>query len=578
MAIMGLSSKKSSAWAIWMIASPTLLIIVVIIVTYHDPYLGKFGGFVKAKFLGKDGQNVTYIGAAAAPRESIEASCVTSSSDVLITSPQDLKNHSISQSNIANYTADVIDEKTRHGLLAPGFDEESCISRYESHLLRKASPYKPSQYLLSKLRNYENLHRKCGPHKKLYNSTMRKLSKSKHVSVTDNKCRYIVWKGANGLGNRMISLASTFLYAVLTDRVLLVEFSSDMIGLFCQPFTNSSWYLPQDFPYKDRLAQLPRFEQFSDIKINATHGGNKMPLPPFVFLNLELGGGDRMKYFHCDRSQSLLKKVPVLILGSDQYFVPSLFMVPSFKQEVEFMFPQHEAVFHFLGQYLFSPANEPWGLIVRFYEAYMAKADQRIGLQIRVFHPELTPIQTIMDQLLSCVLNNDVLPHVADNKSERYLVQNKTSEAVLVASLYKDFTDNLKAMYWARPTVTGEVVGVYQASYEGQQIFGSANHNMKALAEMYLLSLCDVLVTSGESTFGYVAQSLGGLTPWIMMKTVGKKARKPACRRALSMEPCFHFPPRYSCETKAKIDNISSVFPYMKPCEDRHEGVKLVDI
>ncbi|PRQ45003.1 putative Type 1 galactoside alpha-(1,2)-fucosyltransferase [Rosa chinensis] len=37
----------------------------------------------------------------------------------------------------------------------------------------------------------------------------------------------------------------------------------------------------------------------------------------------------------------------------------------------------------------------------------------------------------------------------------------------------------------------------------------------RACSEMYLLSLTDVLITISWSTFGYVAQSLGGLTPWI---------------------------------------------------------------
>ncbi|KAI9084496.1 hypothetical protein K1719_033484 [Acacia pycnantha] len=41
--------------------------------------------------------------------------------------------------------------------------------------------------------------------------------------------------------SRMITLAASFLYAILTDRVLLVRFGSDMVGLFCEPFPNSSW-------------------------------------------------------------------------------------------------------------------------------------------------------------------------------------------------------------------------------------------------------------------------------------------------------------------------------------------------
>ena len=67
---------------------------------------------------------------------------------------------------------------------------------------------------------------------------------------------------------------------------------------------------------------------------------------------------------------------------------------------------------------------------------------------------------------------------------------------------------------------------------------------MKALAEIYLLSLCDVLVTSSESSFGYVAQSLGGLKLWVLYQLLDKNIPVPPCDRDFSMEPCFHVPPK----------------------------------
>jgi xyloglucan fucosyltransferase len=54
-------------------------------------------------------------------------------------------------------------DKLLEGLLVSGFDEASCISRSQSHFYHKPSPHKPSPYLISKLRKYEELHRKCGP-------------------------------------------------------------------------------------------------------------------------------------------------------------------------------------------------------------------------------------------------------------------------------------------------------------------------------------------------------------------------------------------------------------------------------
>jgi xyloglucan fucosyltransferase len=101
-------------------------------------------------------------------------------------------------------------------------------------------------------------------------------------------------------------------------------------------------------------------------------------------------------------------------------------------------------------------------------------------------------------------------------------------------------------------------------------------HNRKAWAEMYLLSLTDVLVTSAWSTFGYVAQGLGGLRPWILYKTENDTAPDPPCRRAMSMEPCFHAPPFYDCKAKKGIDT-GTLVPHVRHCEDISWGLKVVD-
>ncbi|KAJ0102623.1 hypothetical protein Patl1_05745 [Pistacia atlantica] len=77
-------------------------------------------------------------------------------------------------------------------------------------------------------------------------------------------------------------------------------------------------------------------------------------------------------------------------------------------------------------------------------------------------------------------------------------------------------------MYKTHPTVSGEVIEVYQPSQEEHQMTYSNLHNIKTCAKMNLLSMCDVLVTSSWSTFGNVAQGLVGLKPWILYE-IGDK-------------------------------------------------------
>ncbi|KAJ6326113.1 hypothetical protein OIU78_013245 [Salix suchowensis] len=417
--------------------------------------------------------------------------------------------------NDSSQSSRMPDDKLLDGLLAPGFDERSCLSRYRSSLFRKISPHKPSSYLLSKLRRYEDLHKRCGPRTKSYKKACKRL-KSGHGS--SGGCNYLVWIPINGLGNRMISLASAFLYALLTDRVLLAELGNDMSGLFCEPFPNSSWIFPKNFSHKVEFRNHD--ERYARGYGNQLKQGiineSMESVPSYTLLNLDHSDYDLDRQsFYCNQNPSLLQK------------------------------------------------------------AYLANADERIGLQIRVFNTKTTKVQTVLDELFKCTQKEKLLPQVDPQNPAAAPSKNQKSKAILVTSLYTEFYENISNTYWAKPTVTGEVIGVYQPSHDETQHFGDNMHNMKAWAEMYLLSMSDVLVTSGCSTFGYVAQGLGGLKPWVLYKIEEEHTRNPSCVRDLSMEPCFHFPPTYDCRTKKKM-NAGSLFPYLKYCEDLNWGVKLV--
>jgi xyloglucan fucosyltransferase len=202
--------------------------------------------------------------------------------------------------------------------------------------------------------------------------------------------------------------------------------------------------------------------------------------------------------------------------------VPGLFQTQSFRDELETMFPEKDAAFYHIGRYLFHPSNA----VTSYYRANLA--GRRVGIQIRVFY-EKQP----QEQLLSCVRDEELLPNTTASTS------NDTS--VLVTSLSSWYYERIRGEYGGR---------VNQPSHEGVQRSGDAAHNVKALSEMYLLSMCDVLVTSGFSTFGYVAQGLAGLRPWVMARPPwwakdwreGLDPQGLPCRRMASVEPCFQCP------------------------------------
>ncbi|KAJ3695889.1 hypothetical protein LUZ60_001266 [Juncus effusus] len=468
-------------------------------------------------------------------------------------------------------------DKYLNNLLSPNHSPKSCLSRYTSVHYRRTAPPNPSPHLVHKLRLQESLQKTCGPGTAPYTRAIQNLLRSGQRTNFDSEsnCKYLVWIAYSGLGNRILTVASAFLYSLLTDRVLLIDRGKDMDDLFCEPFPETSWLLPVDFPLVNSFGN---FTIESPQSYGNIFGGkNDVKNANFVYLHLDHNYGDNDKLFFCEEDQKSVRESQWLILRSDNYFVPSLFLNPIFKDELNRLFPNKEMVFHNLGRYLFHPTNAVWGLITRYYDSYLSKADEILGLQVRVFETHPGPYKHIMGQILSCTQSQNLLPKTTLHESQTTVTPNyRKSKAVLLTSLNFGYYEMLRTMYWENPTSTKETISIFQPSYEGYQQSEKKNHDRKAWAEIYLLSLSDNLITTGWSTFGYVANGLAGQRPWIMFRPENRTVPDPACRKAESVEPCFHAPPLYDCELKQGADTGKMV-PHVRHCEDISWGIKLVE-
>lgn len=462
------------------------------------------------------------------------------------------------------------------GLLADGVDEQSCHSRYQSAAYRRIAGRQPSPILVSKLRRHEALQRRCGPGTAAYSEAAEQLRSGKSLAggVESAACKYLVTISYRGLGNRILAAASAFLYAMLTDRVLLIDPKRDMGELFCEPFPDTTWLLPPDFPLTSYTNfSVDTAQSYGNMLKNKVIGAS---LPAFVYIHLDHDATDEDKMFYCDEDQTVLRDIRWLVMRTDNYIVPGLFLAAGFLEELDMLFPEPDTVFHHLSRYLFHPNNHVWGLVTRYHDAYLAAADRRVGIQARAFEAGRDSPE-FLEQITTCTQKESLLPEILAGPSRVQPTQDaRKSTAVLVASLSAWYYDKIKSMYWEHAAATGEAVGVHQPSHEEHQQFGAKSHDAKAWAEIYLLSLTDVLVTGGWSTFGYVAQGLGGLTPWVMYKpTNGSVVPDPPCSRDLSVEPCFHAPPSYDCRIKKWADT-GKVVPHVQHCKDVSWGLKLV--
>uniref|UniRef100_A0A0D9WN66 Fucosyltransferase n=1 Tax=Leersia perrieri TaxID=77586 RepID=A0A0D9WN66_9ORYZ len=494
-----------------------------------------------------------------------------------------------------NYTDDPTggaDELFGGLLAAGGFDGDACHSRRELPRYYKHSPYAPSPYLLQKLRDYEARHRRCSPGTPLYAKSIEQLRSGAAHAAEAMECNYLAWIPFNGLGNRMLSLLASFLYAILTDRVFLVHFYDDFTDLFCEPFpgagdgetTTTTWALPPDFPIRDLwrfgVHSNESYRNLLNYKKITGDPGKETPLsvPPYVYLHLAHDAkGDDMR-FYCNDDQLVLKKVNWLLLQSDLYFVPSLYGIPEFEDELRWMFPEKESVAHLLGRYLLHPSNSVWGMVMRYHHSYLSSAKEMIGVQIRMFSWASVPVDDMYNQIMDCSRQEHILPDTNDDAgSTNATAAGRSTTAILVTSLQADYYERLKTKYYEHAATAasggggGEWVGVFQPSHEEQQEMGKRAHNQKALAEIYLLSFSDALLTSGMSTFGYVSSALAGLRPAMLLTAFGHKVPATPCVRAVSMEPCFHEPPPAATCQGNKAVNVS-VTRHIRRCEDLARG------
>uniref|UniRef100_A0ACD5XY92 Uncharacterized protein n=1 Tax=Avena sativa TaxID=4498 RepID=A0ACD5XY92_AVESA len=469
------------------------------------------------------------------------------------------------------------------GLLLPGFDEGSCASRYQSVYYRNNMTRSPTPYLIARLRRQEALQRRCGPGTEPYTrATERLKSGQKNVDTVDG-CSYLVLVSYRGLGNRILATVSAFLYAVLTDRVLLVDRMETFGDLFCEPFPGATWLLPLDFPlegYKDL------WESAAESYENVTLHNNTGPASEhrFVYIHLDHLATQANRLVYCDDHRQFLHRVQWVFLRTDGYIAPSFFLNPAYREELERMFPRKDSVFYVLSRYLLHPTNDVWGMVTRFYDSYLKNADERLGIQIRVFDED-KPHKYILDQILACTSQEHLLPESIAMSAGAAPPLRPTAgarvrtKAVLTTGLSGWYGDSIREMYWLSTSATGELVSVHQPSHEEHQSMFRVRHDMKALAEMYLLSMTDKIVTSGWSTFGYVGTALGGLTPYIMMRPENRTVPDPPCKRAMSMEPCGQVPAFFECTRKEYdiiIDNAKMV-PHVRACEDMPWGLKLTE-
>ncbi|ERN15853.1 hypothetical protein AMTRI_Chr07g76680 [Amborella trichopoda] len=381
-----------------------------------------------------------------------------------------------------------------------------------------------------------------------------------HSSERPN-CQYVIWRQTNaGFGNRIISLISTFLYSIFSARVLLVDYPN-WNDLFCEPFARSSLRVPQGYPLDYSLGAS--YLQYLDAKCGSPRGNAGSSPCNQTIVHLILDHASPIREYDsvlCPLGYSRLRNIPfVMIRDSNQYFVPGYYANPVLRPLMDLLFPERN-IFHVLSRFLLFPSDAMWGSIRLYLDVH---ASRRVGLQIREF--KIGKYTTEYDDnIVRCLRERGgLLP-----KRFRKRVCEDEYLAIHVATLEKGHVGRMNETMKIIEEETGKEVRVKWQEVESRELH-DLTQQKEALIDMWVLSTSHVLITSMESTFGYVANGLSGVPSYFI-----DKEESESCKVNHGVDLCFHQAPKMLvCSddepVRYRAYDLSVNSSWIRPCVDR---------
>lgn len=469
---------------------------------------------------------------------------------------------------------------------------DKCWSRTERKLYHRANKRQSSTAFVERVREYTEMHARCTNPVKDWNAFYLNHSAGLEGRTDLSDCYYLLWMPPTyaGLGNRLLSLVSTFVYALLTNRAILLGPSTAVAQLLCNPFHESSWFISSSgfrTMYFNILKWQPKVGAFADRVEQGTKWDKKA-----AYADLRFRYTEQDWRFFCEDEQRRVKEAKFVGLHTDEYTVPGYYLVPTFESALKKLFPDG-LVFMHTGRYLLHPVNFLWSRITRTHHAYLARHQRLVGIQVRTFYRKDGDTD---ERVVRCAVNvSRYLPHLMptstwisllthpDNRMAAMLRNPfPRSIAVFVTSLSHHHFEALRSSYADNEALDGSIVAVHSEGHEGAEAVGQLAQYERAILEMWLLSFSDQLIVSDLSSFGYIPSALSGLKPFSM--NIGFRPglinwysnNRPVCAPA-SSEPCFITPPAYlQCGGASERQDILKMSEQLRQCSNVGLGLEVI--
>eukprot|EP01060_Flectonema_neradi_P021369 TRINITY_DN2896_c0_g2_i1.p1 TRINITY_DN2896_c0_g2~~TRINITY_DN2896_c0_g2_i1.p1 ORF type:complete len:550 (+),score=68.21 TRINITY_DN2896_c0_g2_i1:105-1754(+) len=360
--------------------------------------------------------------------------------------------------------------------------------------------------------------------------------------------RYLIWSLSGGIGNRMQAMVSSFLAALLSNRVFLLKD-------WFQPTPKKGVKTKKQYSKKNGLL-LEDFQSYEHAAIS----NDQLLCSPFSITHLSEFKRKYPKYFTeefkdehvkvdiiskhdtqrkhwsnltCEDPTTFGSTSKFSYIWANQYYTPVFFMNKKTAPEMNKLFPKQD-VFGPLSRFLIRPNSEVEGVVESFLcknkilpnqvsgdgksilttqDSDEGEQKKVIGLQIRAFRKNKMP--EMAAEFDHCL------------KEKIAAILKDPSTVLFMASLHEPVRSYFTSKY------PGRVVSLEDKA-RGEQSTGSLPMDVEAMADLLILGRTSDYFVSPGSTFGSFTSGYYSRLP-VQVHTMEHRA----CSRMKSFQPCF---------------------------------------
>ena len=234
------------------------------------------------------------------------------------------------------------------------------------------------------------------------------------IEYSSNDIDYVIFDAVNGLGNRILGLTAVTTYALVTSRVVLINWKPGdnhpvyFKDIFLPLLSTKSDKIPFYYQYSlAHLASLIKNRWINEIESNTI--SNRIPRDWAFYFDYEMFCNENIS------NQSLFRRFGFYILNSltkhvkwirtDQYFVPLLTRNEKIKQSFISLFKNGQ-FFSEIANRLLHPVSKINSIIEDFQTKYKLKNSQMItiGVHMRSWSSTMTnhiePFQKCIEHVI----------------------------------------------------------------------------------------------------------------------------------------------------------------------------------